>query len=218
MTPTLDLYCERTDPSLWSEPLNAVTNLAFVAAGVFAWRAYRRAALRPARTADLVLLVALLFAIGIGSTVWHLVPTPATKLGDQIPILLFINVYLAVFLVRVEGMRWAGTLAAFAAYHAANVAIGRAFPPDFLNGSVFYLPTWIAMLVLAANLIRKGDHAAPAFARGVALFTAAVVFRTVDHAACPSLPTGTHFLWHLLDGAALYRVMAVVIQRCSAMR
>jgi hypothetical protein len=25
---SIDLYCERTDPSLWSEPLNALTNLA----------------------------------------------------------------------------------------------------------------------------------------------------------------------------------------------
>jgi hypothetical protein len=27
---TLDLYCERTAPGLWNEPLNALTNLAFI--------------------------------------------------------------------------------------------------------------------------------------------------------------------------------------------
>ncbi|TGT81791.1 hypothetical protein EN804_32725 [Mesorhizobium sp. M8A.F.Ca.ET.161.01.1.1] len=32
LTP-VDLYCERTGRELWSEPVNALTNLAFIAAG-----------------------------------------------------------------------------------------------------------------------------------------------------------------------------------------
>jgi hypothetical protein len=34
----IDAYCERTDFSYWSEPVNAVTNLAFLVAAVWMWR------------------------------------------------------------------------------------------------------------------------------------------------------------------------------------
>jgi len=212
MTEILDLYCERTGPEFWSEPLNAVTNLAFIVAGAMAWRLWRnepRAGWRS--SADLLLLVGLLFAIGIGSTVWHLVPTRATKLGDQIPILLFMNVYLLVFLVRVARLRWAGTLALFALYHVANFAIARSFPPDFLNGSVFYAPTWIALIALCTFLFIRRNPAARRFASAVAIFTLAIVFRSIDETICPMLPIGTHFLWHVLNGVVLYLFAAVVI-------
>ena len=39
----IDLYCERVGPGTWDEPLNAVTNLAFLAAGLLLVIALRRA-------------------------------------------------------------------------------------------------------------------------------------------------------------------------------
>ena len=39
---TIDAYCERTDATLWSEPLNALSNLAFIAAFVASVYCYRR--------------------------------------------------------------------------------------------------------------------------------------------------------------------------------
>jgi hypothetical protein len=212
MAEILDLYCERTGPEVWSEPLNAFTNLAFVVAGAMAWRLWRERSPAGWRaSADLLLLVGLLFAIGIGSTIWHLVPTRATKLGDQIPILLFMNVYLLVFLVRVFGLRCVVTLAVFALYHVANFALARSFPPDFLNGSVFYAPTWITLLALCAVMFARGHPAARRFAVAVAIFTAAIAFRSIDEAVCVAVPTGTHFLWHLLNGVVLYLFAAVAI-------
>jgi hypothetical protein len=32
LTQAVDIYCERTDASFWSEPLNAATNIFFIAA------------------------------------------------------------------------------------------------------------------------------------------------------------------------------------------
>jgi hypothetical protein len=34
----IDAYCERLGPGLWAEPLNAVTNLAFIVAAVICLR------------------------------------------------------------------------------------------------------------------------------------------------------------------------------------
>ena len=52
----IDLYCERTGPGLWAEPLNALSNLAFIAVAVILWR-------RAGRNApfDLRLLICLLY-------------------------------------------------------------------------------------------------------------------------------------------------------------
>ncbi len=37
----VDAYCERTGPDYWSEPLNALTNLAFLLAALWVWPATR---------------------------------------------------------------------------------------------------------------------------------------------------------------------------------
>ena len=34
----VDGYCERVDAAFWSEPINAVTNAAFLIAAIWAWR------------------------------------------------------------------------------------------------------------------------------------------------------------------------------------
>ena len=57
---SIDLYCERTDASFGSEPLNALTNLAFVAAALWLVRRYGRTAPRDA--CGLIALTALLFS------------------------------------------------------------------------------------------------------------------------------------------------------------
>ncbi|TPK89584.1 hypothetical protein FJ567_30205 [Mesorhizobium sp. B2-4-16] len=41
LTP-VDLYCERTGPGLWAEPANALTNPAFIAAGLWGVQQARR--------------------------------------------------------------------------------------------------------------------------------------------------------------------------------
>ncbi len=40
MTPIafIDLYCERTAPGFWNEPINAISNVGFVIAAILAWR------------------------------------------------------------------------------------------------------------------------------------------------------------------------------------
>ena len=57
---SIDMYCERTDPGLWSEPLNAVTNLAFLVAAALLWRRAGRGAGRDMQV--LTLLIAAVIA------------------------------------------------------------------------------------------------------------------------------------------------------------
>ena len=63
-TGAVDEYCERMSPEYWAEPVNAVTNLAFVLAAVIMWR--RVVGMPLARA-----LCVVLSAIGVGSYLFH---------------------------------------------------------------------------------------------------------------------------------------------------
>jgi hypothetical protein len=209
----LDMYCERTGQGLGNEPLNAVTNLAFIIAGAVALRQWRNAPQLGWRNSwDLLLLIVLLFAIGVGSALWHTLATRWAMYADEIPILIFINVYLLAFLVRIARLRWLGTLACFALFQVLNRAVGSAFPRDFLNGSVFYAPAWATLAAMAICLAVRKDRSARDFALAAALFTVSLFFRTVDEAVCPALPIGTHFVWHVCNAVMLYLLLRALIR------
>ena len=66
MQETIDIYCERIDASFWSEPVNAITNGAFLVAAVLLALRLRGSDDRAAW-----LLTGLVAAIGIGSFLFH---------------------------------------------------------------------------------------------------------------------------------------------------
>ncbi len=205
----IDLYCERTASGLWAEPLNTLTNLAFVLAAVLLARVYGWSYRgRLGQGWDLALLIALIAAIGVGSGLWHLTARRWAMWLDVLPILVFISIFLLVSLRRALGLGWAATLALFLLYHAVNTAVQRSLPPDTLNGSVFYLPTWAALALLSVWLARRHWPGWRAFAAASALFLVSLSLRTIDAAICGWLPIGTHFLWHLLNAWLLYLLVA----------
>jgi hypothetical protein len=214
-------YCERTDAGFWAEPVNALTNLAFLLAALAIARALYRAD-RPLReTWDLWLLALLVAAIGVGSFLWHTLATPWSALADVIPILLFINGFLLVFLVRVAGLGRLGWLAGTAAvsawfvlFHALNYAVATLLPADLLNGSEFYLPTWAALWIMAAYCWTSGHRNRHLMLGAGLAFTASLTLRSVDNTLCPAWSPGTHFGWHLLNGLVLYlATLALLVHR-----
>ncbi len=96
-------YCERGgDPSFWAEPLNAISNGAFIIAGLVA--AYQLARQPAAHRAVFEwLLVLLVIVIGIGSFLFHTYATPWAVLADTIPISLFMLAYLGYALPIYSG-------------------------------------------------------------------------------------------------------------------
>jgi hypothetical protein len=198
----LDLYCERVDPGIWAEPVNASTNLAFFLAACAVWNLARHAQTLSAR---IWLLIVLIVTIGIGSSLFHTFATTWARVLDAVPILLFQLSYLWLYSREIIRMRFgyaAGLLATFlvAAY------FGKQFP-HILNGSLIYAPA--VLLILGLGLYhyrsRKDERFAVLAAAGV--FFVAIFFRSIDNAVCPSFPVGTHFLWHLLVSVVLYLFM-----------
>ena len=71
MNTYIDIYCERTAPGLWAEPLNALTNLAFVVSALLLGRILLAGEAGARRDPVSWMFVGLVLVIGIGSGLFH---------------------------------------------------------------------------------------------------------------------------------------------------
>lgn len=122
----IDIYCERISAAFWAEPLNAVSNLAFILAALWGWiEAKRRDRLDP-MTMVLILLAGM---IGVGSFLFHTFANAWSSLADVIPIWTFVLLFVLVALRRVAGIR-PGRIGIGLAVVAAIIAVLFAFGGD----------------------------------------------------------------------------------------
>jgi hypothetical protein len=212
-TAILAIYCERTQFGLWQEPLNLVTNLAFIAAALASGQIFlKRSSLRFKTDWDLVFLVGCLFAIGTGSTLWHAYAMPWAALADVIPISVFINLFFVSFLMRIGRCNGWQALLFFLGFQLINFAFAGLFSRDTLNGSIMYLPAYVALLGCTGYLLAKHHPARKTFLIASMIFLVSLTFRTVDNNLCHVSPIGTHFLWHLLNALMLYILLTALIK------
>jgi hypothetical protein len=194
---TLDLYCERLGPGLLAEPMNALSNGAFLLAAC--WIRGRAQRLMGGLEPGLSILVGLVVAIGIGSTLFHTVATPWALLADVIPILLFQLCFLWIYLRRRAALRPGPALALTGAFLVATLASRGA--GDVLNGSLAYAPTLLVLLAIGwHDRARRGS---PWLLMAAGTFTLSLLLRTLDLWVCPWQPVGTHLFWHLLNAVVL---------------
>jgi hypothetical protein len=198
LTRALDLYCERTDASLLSEPLNAASNIGFFIAGWLIWRR--------AQTWDERLLALIAALVGVCSLAFHLSAQVWAAWADGLVILAFIYAYLWRYMARIARARWFGICAAIIAYAAVDYLSGQLFTPATLNGSVRYLPTAAALALMSAYAASREPAAGSVLGLATLVFAVSLTARTVDLAVCDALPIGTHFLWHLGNAWVLYLV------------
>ncbi|HVK22682.1 MAG TPA: ceramidase domain-containing protein [Actinokineospora sp.] len=199
----VDAYCERTDPSFWSEPANAVTNLAFLIAAFFAYRHISR----DRAPASLVTLVLLLVAIGLGSFTFHTVATRWAAVLDTTPILLFMLTYVAVFPRWFLGLPWRRAWLGIPLFIAFAALVNL-----LVRGT--YVPALLGMFVFAGWLAARGERRYAAWFAGIGLlFGVSLTLRTVDGPLCGDFPLGTHFAWHVCNAAVLYLLVRVAADR-----
>lgn len=216
----IDLYCERVGPAYWAEPINALSNVSFVLAALWGWVEARR---RTPQPIVIKLLLSMAALIGIGSFLFHTHANVWSELTDTIPIWSFVATYVLVSVNLIGGVR-PGRLAVIAAIVAAIIVVvflassdpaATAVPTPsqpLLNGSLQYAPALIALVVFTAVTLRRQHPIAPWVLGATLAFTISLVFRTIDLAVCPGLPIGTHFLWHLMNGAMVALLLQALIR------
>ena len=205
-------YCERTDAGFWAEPVNALTNAAFLLAAGLAVR-------RARGDGPVLALAAVVFVVGLGSFLFHTLANRWSMLADVIPIAVFIYGYFALTMIRFFGLgplvATAVTLA-FAAFNlgltpALDALSGRSVA-GLTNGSIDYVPAILALLGVGLALLPRAPGPARSVLVTAGIFLVSLAFRTVDVASCGSLPLGTHFLWHVLNAVVLYRLLVAAAE------
>ncbi len=201
LTP-VDNYCERLSPGLLAEPLNALSNISFFIAAWFLYMDYKKHGLRDIPIAALICMV---FAVGVGSSLFHSFANNLTMFADIIPIMVFVLTYLFFALTYLLSYSRIAAVIALILLLLAAAATGFAPPEMRFNGSVQYFPCLAALLMVAWKSRQKALYIASA------IFSCSLIFRSIDMAICAEFAEGTHFMWHMLNGALLYVLVKALI-------
>lgn len=216
-TAAVDIYCERLGPEFWAEPWNALSNLAFILAAFWAWRTARAMGVQ---SMAISILTALAFCIGIGSFLFHTYAQVWSEFADTIPIWTFVAGYIVTSMHVMGGVK-PGRIAVIALGVAVIIIVStiafdspNAVPsePSWTNGSEQYLPAVIAMLVLSGLTLRRRHPLRLWFMAATVTFLVSLGFRTLDVHVCAALPIGTHFIWHILNGAMIALLLQALIR------
>lgn len=206
----LDLYCERTAPGLWAEPVNAFTNIGFLLAAYFCWRIVLRERVQnPGITAITVMIV----AIGMGSFLFHTLPGAVTRWFDIVPIFVFQLLYLELYGRRVINLSMPVNGLLLLAFLAVAVVANQF--SEMINGSLIYVPALMVILILSAYHILSRKHEPGLLLVAASVFLLALVLRSVDIHICSHFELGTHFLWHILIALVIYLAMRALLENLS---
>lgn len=208
----IDGYCERLGPEYWAEPINAVTNAAFILAALILWP----------RTRGIVIarvLVVILASIGVGSYLFHTHAQVWAALADVAPIVGYILIYIFAVNRHVWGLSLVPALALtvlFFPYAAATVPLFQMVPG--LGGSAAYAPVPLLICIYAVLLRHRAPDTARGLAIGATILAVSIAFRALDEPVCGAVPMGTHFMWHILNAIMLGWMIEVLRRHILGVR
>jgi hypothetical protein len=152
-TAAVDAYCERVGPEFWAEPVNALTNAAFLVAAFWALRHWRR---QPNGDGASLALIAVVALVGIGSFLFHTIATRWAALADVVPIAVFIHLYFFFAMRRILGLRPWCSAALTLGFFIAGLALGPQFGRLF-GSSGGYAPAALAIFAVALAIRTPGN-------------------------------------------------------------
>jgi len=220
LTP-IDIYCERTSTLFWAEPVNAISNGAFILAAI--WGAITARA-RAENNPLVWLLIAIAASIGVGSFLFHTFANHWSELTDVLPIWTFVALYVFVSIHRMAGVKPGKLMAVALAIVAALVVFKMtltgdepattALPvtPDLLNGSGQYAPAVVALVILAVFMVARRHPQRGWVLGATAAFAISLTFRTIDLQVCGGFPLGTHFIWHSMNGVLIALLLQMLVR------
>ena len=197
LSQSIDIYCERLDVGIWAEPINAVTNFAFILAAIIMW-------IRCKNLVEGRVLAFLLFSIGCGSFLFHTFAQTWAAILDVTPILIFILTYIYAanrrFLVWSKRMSITGVIL-FLPYQFLVVSILSSI--QLLGSSAQYVPVAILIFFYSALLHKSKSNLSRELFVGATILSLSIFARTIDEPLCLIVSVGTHFIWHILNAIML---------------
>ncbi len=204
----VDIYCERLSADFWAEPINAITNIFFILAGILALRLWKNSA---ARSWDMLVMALLMFVVGIGSFIFHTVATRWASLADVLPIAIFINFSFGVFLYRTANAGLMASMLGVFFFALFSVAMQKMVPPEFLNRSGQYMAAVTLLFGISLYSYAARIPSVRYFAVALVTFIVSLTVRSFDMQICSAFPYGIHFMWHILNSVVMYMVFKGII-------
>lgn len=202
-------YCERTAEGWTGEPLNTLSNLAFLVVAMQMWhQTAQKKHSGDLSTLSRHAIITLTASVGIGSALYHANPGQITLLLDILPILLLTG-WLTAGLTGKLCEISKGTSVLAALVLIGCVLVMSVFR-DVLNGSLFYVPVWVAISVLGLASLNT-DYRRECLVLWV-WFSLALIVRTFDNTWCGFWPIGTHFLWHCFAALSIWQATKMLDQ------
>lgn len=201
-----DEYCERVGPSLFAEPINAISNLSFIFA---AWAAWILAKRTGTLSTGIKVLIALAGSVGIGSMLWHTLANTWTLYLDVVPIVIFIIGFIWLYTRNVMGKGAGFAALSIGAFFLSAFLVNPI--GDALHGAPSYLPGLLVVLVLGLYHAAQQKPSRFTLLAAAGVYFTALFFRTIDLELCHFMTIGTHFIWHTLIGLVTYLAMRSLI-------
>lgn len=206
----MDSYCERLGTGLWQEPLNALASVALLGAAL--WLARRLRGNPPYQRLALALA-----AVGGSAVLAHVHATSGTAAVALAAIAGFalMAIYrITADLIGLRPMLAAVVTAIFLPFTLATMPLLTMAAGPVDNFALAPFP--ILLVGMAAVLRAQCPALAREFLLAAVGLTAAAVLRGLDGPLCSRWPHGTHFLYILLAGAVLLRLVAISARHALA--
>lgn len=207
----IDQYCERTAQGLLNEPLNAISNIAFVIAAVLVVLFAKRCHEKVGNSTGFLLFSLVLIALG--SLAFHTFANRWSEIADAAAIALFLHVYAAVFMRYAVGLRWRIAWLGIPLFFAANYVL-KPIWGQFFSGDAWpsgYMAAWSCLLIMVVYAVFKPVEGRGRLLLAAMVFLVSIWFRQHDLAYCESWSHGLHFLWHILNAVVLGLILSAAI-------
>jgi len=208
---SIDIYCERVSSDLFAEPINFLSNIAFIIAFYILIRRLKDASFgdKALKNCSTILTYIILF-IGLGSFLFHAFGNLWSAFADTFPIMIFILFYLYIavrFYLKQNNFVAATALIIFL---SLNVFLGYAGIEEISS----YLTALFAMLLISViSLMRDEIEISRGLFTTSIIFMISLTFRQLDNFACSYMSLGTHWIWHILNAILLYSLVLLFIER-----
>jgi len=208
---SIDIYCERVSSDFFAEPINFLSNIAFIIAFYILLRRLKDLSFSDnSHKRYTTILTYLILLIGLGSFLFHAFGKLWSAIADTLPIMMFILIYLYIavrFYLKQNNFVAAAALIIFL---SLNVFLEYAGIEEISS----YLTALFAMLIISAlSLMRKEIAISRGLFNASLIFMISITFRQLDAFTCYYIPFGTHLIWHILNAILLYSLVFLFIKR-----
>ncbi|MDG2187330.1 MAG: ceramidase domain-containing protein [Hyphomicrobiales bacterium] len=211
LSESIDIYCERLSSDIFAEPINFITNIAFILSFTLLYRQYKQKTFYSKIIKRYTfLLIGLTLFIGIGSFLFHLYGTLLSAIADVIPIMVFIILYLYLSIRVYLDQSKKISIYSLVAFLILNFLL--AF--NGIEEISSYIMALFAMLLISFLSYKKKEYdISLGLLMASFLFAISLLFRQIDLLSCTHLAIGTHWLWHILNSILLYMLVILFMDR-----